>query len=99
MRKPYERTLPPLSESERIYLDVPYLRRGFAKACHCRFDPEKKRWFTGSLNRMLPILIETYGIDKEHTSELALASIETAGEGRGEDKQDLDGCEGRPSTR
>lgn len=61
-------TLPPLEENERIYLNVPYNARGFAKAVHCGFDPDKKLWFTGLQNRHLAKLIELYGVN-EATSE------------------------------
>lgn len=30
-----------LKEDERIYLNVPYVRRGFAKYTRCGFEPEK----------------------------------------------------------
>ena len=59
-----------LPEDERIYLNVPYMARGFAKVCHCGFDPEKKLWFTGCHNSYLRELVELYGV-KEATSEKA----------------------------
>lgn len=49
--------LPPLPEDERIYFNVPYMARDFAKYSHCGFDPEKKLWFTGSLNANLYALV------------------------------------------
>ena len=62
--------LPPLPEDERIYLNVPYMARDFARYSHCGFDPEKKLWFTGSLNRNLYALVQLYGVN-EVTSEKA----------------------------
>lgn len=59
-------------EDERIYLNVPYMARDFAKYSHCGFDPERKLWFTGSLNRNLYDLVELYGVN-EATSEKAKA--------------------------
>lgn len=50
-QKKLEDPLPKLPEDERIYLNVPYMARDFAKYSHCGFDPERKLWFTGSLNR------------------------------------------------
>lgn len=52
-QKKLEDPLPKLPEDERIYLNVPYMARDFAKYSHCGFDPERKLWFTGSLNRKL----------------------------------------------
>ena len=63
--------LPPLPEDERIYFNVPYMARDFAKYSHCGFDPEKKLWFTGSLNANLYALVRLYGVNKE-TSEKAM---------------------------
>lgn len=62
--------LPPLPEDERIYLNVPYMARDFARYSHCGFDPGKKLWFTGSLNRNLYALVELYGVN-EATAEKA----------------------------
>lgn len=62
--------LPPLPEDERIYLNVPYMARDFAKYSHCGFDNDKKLWFTGSMNANLSILVELYGVN-EATSEKA----------------------------
>lgn len=59
-----------LQEDERIYLNVPYMARGFAQHCRCGFDAEKKLWFTGAHNRYLDALIRLYGIN-EVTSENA----------------------------
>ena len=59
-------------EGEPIYLNVPYMARDFAKYSHCGFDPERKLWFTGSLNRNLYDLVELYGVN-EATSEKAKA--------------------------
>lgn len=63
--------LPPLPEDERIYFNVPYMARDFAKYSHCGFDPEKKLWFTGSLNANLYALVRLYGVN-EATSEKAM---------------------------
>lgn len=63
--------LPPLPENERIYFNVPYMARDFAKYSHCGFDPEKKLWFTGSLNANLYALVRLYGVN-EATSEKAM---------------------------
>ena len=63
--------LPPLPEDERIYLNVPYMARDFARYSHCGFDPERKLWFTGSLNRNLYSLVDLYGVN-EATSEKAM---------------------------
>lgn len=63
--------LPPLTEDERIYLNVPYMARGFAKASNCGFDSQKKLWFTGSHNANLERLIELYGVNDEATSDKA----------------------------
>lgn len=56
--------LPPLSEDDRIYLNVPYRARGFAKYSHCRFDSEKKLWFIGILNSNLRDLVKRYGVNE-----------------------------------
>ncbi len=61
--------LPPLPEDERIYLNVPYMARDFARYSHCGFDPEKKLWFTGSLNRNLCALVELYGVNEATTEK------------------------------
>ena len=69
-QKKLEDPLPKLPEDERIYLNVPYMARDFAKYSHCGFDPERKLWFTGLLNRNLYDLVELYGVN-EATSEKA----------------------------
>lgn len=56
---------PPIEEDERIYLNVEYMQRGFAKSCHCAFDRKKKLWYAGAANRYLYLLIRTYGVNKE----------------------------------
>lgn len=71
-QKKLEDPLPKLPEDERIYLNVLYMARDFAKYSHCVFDPERKLWFTGSLNRNLYDLVELYGVN-EATSEKAKA--------------------------
>lgn len=68
--KKIDTPLPPLQEDERIYLNVPYMARDFAKYSNCGFDPEKKLWFTGSLNSHLYALVQLYGVN-EATSEKA----------------------------
>lgn len=74
--------LPRLTDNEKIYLKVPYARRGFAKMCHCGFDREKKLWFTGAYNGWLDALVDLYGVDEEHTSddarELMRIALETS---------------------
>ena len=70
LEKIIEDPLPPLPEDERIYLNVPYMARDFAKASHCGFDSEKKLWFTGSHNANLVALVKLYGVN-ETTSEKA----------------------------
>lgn len=70
-KKKIENPLPPLPEDERIYLNVPYMARDFAKYSHCGFDPERKLWFTGALNRNLYSLVDLYGVN-EATSEKAM---------------------------
>ena len=65
---------PILQEDERVYLNVPYMARGFAQHCRCGFDSEKKLWFTGAHNRYLDALIRLYGINGA-TSEKARQSI------------------------
>ena len=72
-----EDPLPPLPEDERIYLNVPYMARDFAKYSHCGFDPEKKLWFTGSLNSNLYYLVSLYGVN-EATSEKAKQLLKEA---------------------
>lgn len=72
LRKKVENPLPPLPEDERIYFNVSYMARGFAKYCHCGFDPKRKLWFTGCLNSELDALVKLYGVN-EQTSDKALA--------------------------
>jgi len=69
--KKRENSLPSLSENERIYLNVPYIAREFAQFSHCGFDPERKLWFTGSMNANLYSLVNLYGINKA-TSKKAM---------------------------
>jgi len=66
-----ENMLPPVPENERVYLNVPYKNRGFAKAANCGFDAKKKLWFAEQHNSFLDQLIKMYGIN-EATSEHAL---------------------------
>ena len=49
--------LPTLEEDDRIYLNVPYMARDFAKEAHCGFDSVKKLWFTGIHNTFINIFI------------------------------------------
>lgn len=70
-QKKIEDPLPPLPEDERIYFNVPYMARDFAKVSHCGFDPEKKLWFTGCLNANLHALVKLYDVN-EATSEKAI---------------------------
>ena len=76
LEKKYKDPLPPLSEDERIYFNVPYTARQFASYAHCGFDSERKLWFTGHLNRELEALVELYGVNEEYTSKKALKLLE-----------------------
>ena len=69
LRKMLENPLPKLTDNERIYLNVTYANRQFARVCHCGFDRERKLWFTGAYNGWLDALVELYGVDEEHTSD------------------------------
>ena len=71
LAKKIDDPVPPLPEDERIYFNVPYMARDFAKYSHCGFDSEKKLWFTGSLNANLYALARLYGVNKA-TSEKAM---------------------------
>jgi len=71
-KKRLENPLPRLPEDERIYLNVTYATRSYAKYSHCGFDADKKLWFTGCLNANLYFLVDLYGVNKA-TSEKALA--------------------------
>ena len=64
MEKLLNDPLPLLQDDERIYLNVPYLGRGFAKEANCRFDPVKKLWYTGVYNTFLCNLIKLYGVNE-----------------------------------
>ena len=61
--------LPPLPEDERIYLNVPYMARDFAKWSNCGFDTVKKLWFTGCANANLQTLVELYGVNEATTEK------------------------------
>lgn len=74
-QKKFESPLPPLLEDERIYLNVPYMNRSFAKYCHCGFDSDCKLWFTGCLNANLYALVQLYGVN-EKTSAKARKLLE-----------------------
>ena len=52
MQKILNDPLPQLPEDERIYLNVPYQERNFAKIANCGFDKEKKELF---MKRILSI--------------------------------------------
>ena len=71
LKKILEDPLPPLQEDERIYLNVPFKAKGFARCCNCGFDSRKKLWFTGVHNTFLKELIDLYGINNA-TSEKAM---------------------------
>lgn len=73
----FENKLPRLAEDERIYLNVDYMARGFAKYCHCGFDSERKLWFTGCKNAHLDSLVGLYGVNKA-TSDKARKLLEEA---------------------
>ena len=60
----------PLHEDERIYLNVPYKFKDFAKHLHFSYDPEQKLWYTGSHNANLRSLVKLYGVN-DATSEKA----------------------------
>ncbi len=77
LKKKLENPLPPLLEDERIYLDVPYMARDFAKYSHCGFDTGKKLWFTGCHNANLRFLVDLYGVN-EATSEKAIALMKAS---------------------
>ena len=62
--------LPPLEDDEKIYLNVPYMGKGFAKCTNCEYDNVKKLWFTGCYNANLESLVNIYGVN-EITSENA----------------------------
>ena len=74
LQKKIENPLPPLQEDERIYLNVPYTAREFAKHSRCGFDQERKLWFAGSLNVNLHALVMLYGVH-EATSAKAMALL------------------------
>ena len=69
--KKTEKSLPPLPEDERIYLNVAYDTSSFAKYAHCGYDSTKKLWFTGPRNKHIGTLIELYGVNKA-TSKKAI---------------------------
>lgn len=77
-RKMLESPLPRLTDNERIYLNVDYASRQFARVCHCSFDRERKLWFTGAYNGWLDALVKLYGVDEEHTSEDAMELLRMA---------------------
>ena len=78
LKKKLESPLPGLTDNERIYLNVTYTDRHFARACHCGFDPEKRLWFTGAYNGMLDHLVRLYGVNKELTSDDAMQLMQMA---------------------
>ena len=74
IKQDVKRALGPVPKDKRIYLHIDYKPRRFSEYSNCRFDPEKKLWFTGPYNTNLEALIDTYGIH-EATSETALAVL------------------------
>lgn len=64
IKKITENPLPPLTEEERIYLNVPYAAKQFAQYSNCGFDSDKKLWFTGVHNSNLYALVDLYGVNK-----------------------------------
>lgn len=70
LKKMMNDPLPPLSEDERIYLNVPYMARDFAKSSNCGFDSVRKLWFIGCANANLQTLVDLYGVN-DITSEKA----------------------------
>lgn len=78
VKKMIECPLPELTDNERIYLNVTYRDKQFARACHCGFDRERKLWFTGAYNSNLYGLVRLCGVDEEHTSEDAKALMRMA---------------------
>ncbi len=74
MNQNMKRALGPIPKDKRIYLKIEYTPRRFLEYSNCRFDPEKKLWFTGIYHECLEYLIEKYGIH-EATSETALAML------------------------
>lgn len=70
IKKIAENPLPPLTEEERIYLNVPYAAKRFAQYSNCGFDSDKKLWFTGVHNSNLYALVDLYGVN-EATSQQA----------------------------
>lgn len=76
-KKKMENPLPPLPEDERIYLNVPYMAREFAKYSHCGFDRERKLWFAGCRNANLRDLVYFYEVN-EATSEKARKLLKEA---------------------
>lgn len=59
-----------MSEDNRIYLNVPYMARGFAKSTKCGFDSVKKLWFTSMDNPYLRHLIQLYGVNDTTAQEI-----------------------------
>lgn len=77
MERSLKQPLPHLAEDERIYLQVDYRARYFAKVCNCGFDGNKKLWFTGAYNANLKHLVDMYGVH-DVTSDKAMALMEVA---------------------
>ena len=78
-KKRLENPLPPLPEDERIYFDVAYMARDFAKLCHCGFDAERKLWFTGALNANLHALVCAYDVHPATSKKARKLLIQTGG--------------------
>ncbi len=74
MNQNMKRALGPIPKEKRIYLNIDYKPRRFLEYSNCRFDPEKKLWFTGIYHECLESLIQMYGIH-EATSETAMSML------------------------
>lgn len=86
LKSVFENDLPELSEDERIYLNVNYRNRYFAKECNCGFDSKKKLWFTGAYNSNICFLVDLYGVNSQ-TSNKALSLLKVAMENK--DRKEL----------
>ena len=65
---------PYIPEDERIYLNIPYTDRYFARFAHCEFDKTKKLWFVRTNHLLVSQLIARFGMN-EATSEEAMAQL------------------------
>ena len=82
----FKNPLPLLPEDERIYFNIHYMERDIAKMWHCRFDPQRKLWFTGCLNSRLKLLVAWFEIN-EVTSLKARKLMQDALEKYGKQKE------------